>query len=209
MVQSLSSDPYGNRAERYATGSENDANTVEMLKIDNASRQEQIKTLMLERTRQQLELQELPAPRKQLIERKLLEVEWWVQSRDYDGWRVEANQASALLYEQIRRQNINEAVEIFGRDVNRYNPYFIDYIKNFALYHPEVPMAIEPRKVVDCIFSRDWLKGHLHLKNSRGEDFRCAFCELTRLHYLVELTDHQQEDQRRAAEEIWFSRPFH
>ena len=179
-----------------------------MLAIDNASRREQIRELMLASTRQQLESQDLPARRKQLIEIKLAEVEWWSENSDYAGWRVKANQLSALNYELLCRQNINEALEIFGRDVNRYNPRFIDYIRDYALYHPEVPLTITPHEAINLIFARDCQKDHLHLKNIHGEHFRCAACELLRLHSLLASTPDYQEEQRQTNEEMWFLKPF-
>ena len=208
MVQPLPSHPYGSRAERYATGSEKDANSVEMLAIDNASRREQIRKLMLTSTRRQLESQDLPARREQLIKMKLAEVEWWSENSDYAGWQVKANQLSALNYELLCRRNINEAMEIFGRDVNRYNPCFIDYIRDYALYHPEVPLVITPHEAINRIFARDCQKDHLHLKNTHGEDFRCATCELLRLHSLLASIPKYQEEQRRTNEEMWFLKPF-
>ena len=208
MTQPPSPDPYGNRAERYSTGSEADSNAVEMLAIDNASRREQIRKLMLEASLQKLESQDIPARRKQYIEMKLAEVEWWSESSDHSDWQIKPDQQTALNYGLLCRQNINEAMEIFGRDVNRYNHYFISYIRNYVLYHPETPLTITQHEVVNRIFARDCQKNCLHIKNNRGDNFRCATCELLRLHSLLTFTPEYQEEQRQSNEEMWFLRSF-
>ena len=68
----------------------------------------------------------------------------------------------AYCEELDRRVNINDAVEIFGREINGYNPLFVEYLENYALYNSHREADISFDAILTMVYGSEARETHLH-----------------------------------------------
>ena len=82
-----------------------------------------------------------------------------------------------LLSEEYDRQDdINQAIEFFGLEINGYNKLFIDYIDNFALYNDEDDLDYSSTDIIDIIYSPSDQENHFHPNRQPDLNMGCVAC---------------------------------
>ena len=83
-----------------------------------------------------------------------------------------------LLSEEYNRQDdINQAIEFFGLEINGYNKLFIDYIDNFALYNNEGDLEdYSSTDIIDIIYSPSDQENHFHPNRQPDLNMGCVAC---------------------------------
>ena len=198
---------------QYPRGGQHDAVpecktlSVELLAIDNLTRCQQVQTGIIEATRELLD-NHWPetSTARQRVDHWLGEVDWLVHSRGHAGHQpVTVTEAARLDYQKLRRHDINDAIELFGRQVNPFNSVFVGYVDNYSLYHPDVDPGLGVNEALDRIFVHDLRKEHAHVRDQQGNNFRCRACDVARLKTFMDPSadPQQREHQFQLLREQW------
>ena len=157
----------------------------ETLRFQNDEREEAIRMSMIEKTK--LEVMENTGDSEQELIGGLLGVVAILAGMDsVDDFSQDArycprnrlSKSRFLLfeYEQDRRDDLNQAVEMFGLELNGYNQLFIDYIDNFVIYNPDIGWDITPDEIIDIIYTDFDQETHLHPTNRSDPNIGCPVC---------------------------------
>ena len=156
-----------------------------ILKMQNDERQKAIAEDMIKRS--QLEILALANDLEQDLVENILDTIESLLGTDQDDNPSEENtpysrnhsnkKIRRLLSEEYDRQDdINQAVELFGLEINGYNKLFIDYIDNFALYNDEDDLDYSSANIIDLIYSPSDQENHFHPNRQPDLNMSCVAC---------------------------------
>ncbi len=157
----------------------------ETLRLQNDERQQAIGISMVEKT--QREIMENTGDSEQELIGKLLDavailaglgsVDNLSQDARYcPPNRLSKSRVLLFEYEQDRRDDLNQAIEMFGLELNSYNQLFIDYIDNFVIYDPSINWDITPDEIIDIIYTAFDQETHLHPTPQSEPNMGCPTC---------------------------------
>lgn len=177
-----------------------DAITAELLSIENKLRHEKVRAMIKQTYKKFIEHLDPAIPARNLLEHKLTTIE---SILDPQQESAEANEATTLICEQVKRQVINQAMETFGRDINCYEREFVDYVENYAFYNLLAPIDISPQQAVDKIFIDEAQSEHWHNPNSEQHSSFYQACEILRFKTFLSMIEPYRDSFRQSIEHVW------
>ena len=192
--------PNGDHRDSRSMMPEFDAITAELLSIENNLRNEKVRAMIEQTYKKFIEHLDPAMAARDLLEHKLTTVESMLDPQQES---VETNQATTLICEQTKRQVINQAMETFGRDINCYEPEFVDYIENYAFYNLLVPIDISSQQVIDKIFIDGAQSEHWHNQSSEQHSPFYQACEILRFKTFLSMIEPHRDSFRQSIEHVW------
>ena len=167
------------------------------LKADNDTRQKRIDRAMIGETRDRLS-KTMNLVQRILLEEMLEEIATIAGVQPDNHYKTPAARCPRARPEGVsylrsyceeweRQQDINDAIITFGRNINGYNPLFIDYLENCAVYDPDFCADDSVYTILSAVYGQNARETHLHPEGY--SDIGCQACTFQDLTLLLEFKD--------------------